>query len=344
MKKVSCSVVGARGYAGLETARLLLQHPGAALTHCFATSAFELTKLLNTKAAAKVVCLPDSELMANLTDVVFLATPAEVSLELAPKILAAGKKVVDLSGAFRLKKNDYIKWYGFEHREPALLQSAQYGLAPFVGPAKKQESLIANPGCFATAIALAIIPLVKNGLIDTQTIVIDAKSGSSGAGKKAAENLLFTEVEGECLPYKVGRHQHYPEIVEAVELFAGKKIEAHFTTSLLPIRRGIIAGVYATLESGKTAKDVERAFEKAYQGYELVKFGAIQQNQTLLSLKKVVGTGQTHISYEVDGSKLYVFSCIDNLMKGAASQAVENFNRLSDLPLETGIGHLEALI
>lgn len=344
MKKISCSVVGARGYAGLETARLLLQHPSAELTHAFATSAFELGSFLNTKAAAKVICLPDSELMSNLTDVVFLATPAEVSLELAPKILAAGKKVIDLSGAFRLKKNDYPKWYGFEHHEPTLLQNAQYGLAPFVGPAKPSENLVANPGCFATAIALAIIPLVKNGLIETRNIVIDAKSGSSGAGKKAAENLLFTEVEGECLPYKVGRHQHYPEIVEAVETFGGKKIEAHFTTSLLPIRRGIIAGVYATLENGKTAKDVADAFEKAYGNYELVRFGAIKENQTLLSLKKVVGTGHTHISYEVDGSKLYVFSCIDNLMKGAASQAVENLNRLSDLPLETGIGHLEALI
>lgn len=344
MKRVSCSVVGARGYAGLETARLLLQHPSAQLTHCFATSSFELSSFLNTKSAAKVICLPDSELMANLSDVVFLATPAEVSLELAPKILAKGKKVIDLSGAFRLKKNDYMKWYGFEHHEPSLLQSAQYGLAPFVGPAKPTENLIANPGCFASAITLALIPLVKSGLIDANSIVIDAKSGSSGAGKKAAENLLFTEVEGECLPYKVGRHQHYPEIVEAVEAFAGKKIEAHFTTSLLPIRRGIIAGVYANLESGKTIKDVEKAFEKAYRDYPLLSFGAIKENQTLLSLKKVVGTAQTHISYEVDGSKLYVFSCIDNLMKGAASQAVENFNRLSDLPLETGIGHLEALI
>jgi N-acetyl-gamma-glutamyl-phosphate reductase len=343
-KKISCSVVGARGYTGLETARLLLQHPSAELTHCFATSEFQLSNFLNSKAAEKVSCLPDSEIMKNLTDVVFLATPAEVSLVLAPKILGQGKKVIDLSGAFRLKKNDYNKWYGFEHHEPALLKQAQYGLSPWVGPAAKNENLVANPGCFATAITLALIPLVKNNLIQTDSIVIDAKSGSSGAGKKAAENLLFTEVEGECLPYKVGQHQHYPEIVEAVEMFGGSKIDAHFTTSLLPVRRGIIAGVYANLKQGKTAKDVQAAFELAYKDYGLVNYAALKERQTGLSLKKVVGTAYTNISYEVVGSKLYVFSCIDNLMKGAASQAVENFNRLSDLPVETGLGHLEALI
>lgn len=341
--KITCSVVGARGYSGLETARLLLSHPRAQLTHCFATSAFKLSDYLTHKKAKDVVCLLDSEIMQNLTDVVFLATPAEVSLRLAPQIVAAGKKVIDLSGAFRLKENDYSKWYGFDHTESSALKSAQYGLCPWVGPSKS-ESLIANPGCFATAITLALIPLLKNNLIAADTIVIDAKSGSSGAGKKASENLLFTEVEGECLPYKVGRHQHYPEIVEAVEAFSGKKIEAHFSTSLLPIRRGIIAGIYCKLEAGKTIKDVEAAFQKAYGDYSLVSFGSIAKEPALLSLKRVVGTGKTHLSFEVEGQKLYLYSCIDNLLKGAASQAIENFNRISDLPIETGVSHLEAVI
>ncbi|MES3036679.1 MAG: N-acetyl-gamma-glutamyl-phosphate reductase [Bdellovibrionota bacterium] len=341
-KMITCSVVGARGYAGLETARLLLKHPFASLTHCFATSEFKLTDFLSTPEASKVKCLLDSEVLNNLTDVVFLATPAEVSLKLAPKILAAGKKVIDLSGAFRLKNNDYQKWYGFEHTEKNLLAKAQYGLLPWVGPAKA-ESLVANPGCYATAIALALIPVLKNKLIDGKHIVIDAKSGTTGAGKKAAENLLFTEVEGECLPYKVGRHQHQPEIEETVEAFSGQKIEAHMTTSLLPVRRGIIAGIYCQLNDGKTAEDVKKAFTEAYQNYELVSFGEVKNGSGLLSLKKVVGTGKTHISYEVVGQKLYLFSCIDNLMKGAASQAIENFNRISDLPVVTGVNHLEAL-
>lgn len=347
-RKVTCSVVGARGYAGLETARLLLKHPVANLTHCFATSSFELTKYLNTNAAKAVKCLVDTELLktveAEKTDVVFLATPAEVSLHLAPKLMALGAKVIDLSGAFRLKTNDYSKWYGFEHTEKAALAQAEYGLVPFVGPASGAK-LVANPGCYATAIALALIPLVKAGLIDETSVVIDAKSGATGAGKKAAENLLYTEVEGECLPYKVGKHQHYPEISEAVAAFAGgAQLEAHMSTHLLPTRRGIIAGVYARLHSGKTEADVVAALTQAYADYPLVTFGKMASEPQLVSLKKVVGTGQTHISFVLEGQKLYVFSCIDNLMKGAASQAIENFNRLTDVPVQTGLETLEAVV
>ncbi|OFZ10824.1 MAG: N-acetyl-gamma-glutamyl-phosphate reductase [Bdellovibrionales bacterium RBG_16_40_8] len=338
---MTCSIVGARGYVGLELARLLLHHPRAALTHCFATSEFKLANYLSSKNATRVECLPDSEIFNYLTDVVFLATPAEVSLQLVPKIIAQGKKVIDLSGAFRLKKNDYLAWYGFEHTEKKILAKAQYGLSPWAGPSTGM--LIANPGCYATAITLALIPALKNGLINENNIVIDAKSGTTGAGKKASENLLFTEVDGECLPYKVGRHQHYPEIVEAIEVVTNKKIEAHMTTSLLPVRRGIIAGIYSQLHNKKTIKDVEAAFAEAYREYSLISYGNLEASPKLLSLKNVVGTARAHISYKVDGQKLYLFSCIDNLLKGAASQAIENFNRISDLPISTGVSHLEAL-
>ncbi len=342
-KMIGCSVVGARGYTGLETVRLLLSHPSANLTHCFATSEFKLKDYLTSEKVNNISCLPDTEIMNHLTDVVFLATPAEVSMKLAPQILAAGKKVIDLSGAFRLKTFDYLKWYGFAHTEKEILASATYGLSPWIGPAKK-ENLIANPGCFATAVNMALIPVLKQNLIDTNSVVIDAKSGSTGAGKKAAENLLFTEVDGECLPYKVGQHQHHPEIIEAIEAFSGKKINAHFVTSLLPVRRGIIAGIYAQLNPGLTINDVKNAFQKAYKDYPLVSFSAIKETPTLVSLKKVVGTAKTHISFEVVDNKLYLFSCIDNLLKGAASQAIENFNRISDLPVQTGLGHLEVMI
>lgn len=339
-KRVTCSIVGARGYSGLELARLLLKHPVAQLTHCFATSEFKLEDHIATAGAEKVVCLQDKEMMQNLTDVVFLATPAEVSLQLAPQILAAGKKVIDLSGAFRLKKNDYKKWYGFEHHEPALLKDAFYGLTAWAGPSKG-ETLVANPGCYATAISMALIPLLKENLILNDSVVIDAKSGATGAGKKAAENLLYTEVDGECLPYKVGKHQHYPEVIETLEAFTGQKIECHMSTSLLAARRGIIAAVYAKVQPGVTSADVEAAFAKHYGSQPLVKFGKL--TPAMASLKKVVGTAKTHISYELTDGRLYVFSCIDNLLKGAASQAVENFNRLNDVPTHTGLTELEAL-
>ncbi len=287
--------------------------------------------------------MPDSEIMSHLTDYVFLATPAEVSLELAPKIMAAGKTVIDLSGAFRLKQNSYQEWYGFEHTAKKELDQAQYGLVPFAEPNPKQK-LVANPGCFATAITMALIPLLKQDVISSENIVIDAKSGTSGAGKKLAENLLFTEVEGECLPYKVGKHQHYPEIQETIEKFSGKKIDAHFGTSLLPVRRGIIAGIYARMQPGKTLQDVQKAFQQSFGDYSLVMHAPTKEKPQLLSLKKVTGTGRTHLSYAVEGDKLYLYSSIDNLMKGAASQAVENMNNLSGLAVTTGLSQLEALI
>ncbi len=328
-KTVTCSIVGARGYAGQETARLLLSHPHAQLTHCFATSSFELPY----HQAKNVKCLAQSEIEKNQTDIVFLATPAEVSLELAPKLIARGSKVIDLSGAFRLKSNDYAKWYGFEHTEKELLEKAVYGLAPFAGPSCG-ETLVANPGCYATAIELALIPVMH--LLEEGSVVIDAKSGTSGAGKKASESMLFTEVDGECLPYKVGKHQHYPEIQEAIAQHTGRQLDAHLTTSLLPVRRGIIAGIYAKTKASET--ELRHAFETAYESYSLVRL----TNAPPL-LKQVVGTGRTHIHFAKHDEKLYLFSAIDNLLKGAASQAIENMNRLMDRPLETGLENLEAL-
>lgn len=340
--KITCSVVGARGYAGLETARLLLAHPEVDLVCCFATSTFNLAETLTSSKAKNVKCYLDSEIMNHLTDVIFLATPAEVSLSLAPQLVAAGKKVIDLSGAFRLQRHDYKKWYGFNHTEKESLMAAEYGLVPWVGPTKN-KTLIANPGCFATAVAMALIPVVKSHLISLDSIVIDAKSGTTGGGKKAAENLLFSEVSSECLPYKIGCHQHYPEIIETVKTFTNENIEAHFVTSLLPVRRGIIAGIYAQLKQGVALEQVKKAFTESYLDYPLVEHAAVHAQSSLLQLKKVVGTGKTHISYEVVGDRLYLFSCIDNLLKGAGSQAIENFNRISDFPLTTGLNHLEVI-
>ncbi len=344
---ISVSVVGARGYTGLETAKQLLRHPFAKLTHCFATSEFALTDYLQSKKVADVICLAEKDLMQNLTDVVFLATPAEASLKLAPEILKQGKSVIDLSGAFRLKKSDYGKWYGFTHEQNELLQSATYGLVPFAKPtdsAGGPAKLIANPGCYASSVLMALIPLIKNNLVEVDTIVIDAKSGTTGAGKKTSENLLFTEVDGECLPYKIGRHQHLPEIIEATALFTGVEINPFFTTHLLPTRRGILSSIYMKVKQGVTKEQIQKAYAESYQQNPLVFFGESVKQPQLLSLKKVVGTAHTHISYELVDEKLFVFSTIDNLMKGAASQAIENFNRMNDFSQDAGLADMEAMI
>lgn len=326
---LSASVVGARGYAGIELCKLLLRHPQVALTNAFATQEFSLANEILDPKAASVSCLSEAQILRNLTDVVFLATPAEVSMKLAPQILAKGKRVIDLSGAFRLKINDTQKWYGFEQTALEELAQSEYGLVPFCGPLKKTTKIIANPGCYATAISLALIPLLKRGLIDASSLVIDAKSGTTGAGRKANEGTLFSEVDGECLPYKVGKHQHMPEIQETVAQYSGVQIEPHFATHLLPVKVGIVASIYAKSKT-TDLKEIQKAYNDEYSQYPLVRHGT--DINKLARLKNVVGTPFTHISYEMVGDKLYVFSLIDNLLKGAASQAVENLNRVLDLP------------
>lgn len=351
--RIPTGIVGARGYSGLELARLLLAHPHAHLAACFATdpAAFRLGAEIFAPEADAVPTLAMSALdapdLAKSFHTVFLATPAEVSLELAPKLVAKGVNVVDLSGAFRLAAADYPKWYGFEHTATAALAAAQYGLVPFAKPFSTRADrgvLVANPGCYVTAVLAALVPLAKGGVIDVDSIVIDAKSGTTGAGKKASEGLLFSEVDGECLPYKIAKHQHFPEIVKYLEAFGGAKASPFFSTSLLPTPRGIIAGIYANLAPGKTEADVNDAFAKAYAGYPLAKVSTLSATPKIASLKRVVGGNSVNIGYAVDATagdgapvKLYLYSLIDNLLKGAASQAVENFNRIVDLPVAMGL-------
>lgn len=323
-KEYNVAVVGGSGYSGLELSRILKRHPNTNLSACVGTRDMDIlwSKL--------------QEL-----DTVFLATPAEVSVELAPKILAAGIHVIDLSGAFRLNTlnifEDYAKWYNFSHSEVSLVEQAHYGLVPWNKPLfTTSPTLIANPGCYATAILMGLLPLLNSQLILPESLVIDAKSGTTGAGKKAVESQLFSEVDGECLPYKVGKHQHLPEINLFAQKFSKISIDPFLTTSLIPVRRGITAGIYAQMTKGKGLSDVELAFKEYYATYPFILKG--------LQLKSVVGTPSTQFSFEVVDGKLYLFSSLDNLLKGAASQAIENFNLLHQLPVETGLTHLEAII
>jgi N-acetyl-gamma-glutamyl-phosphate reductase len=328
----TAAIVGARGYSGLELARLLLDHPQVKLTHCFATGDFQLAHDLMHVKASTVQCLKQDQLMSHLTDVVFLATPAEVSLELAPQIVAQGKMVIDLSGAFRLPPGPTAQWYGLTHtaQSAELLKATDYGLAPYCGPLSDAVKLIANPGCYATAVSMALIPLLKHDLVEVDSLVIDAKSGTTGAGRKAGESLLFSEVDGECLPYKVGKHQHLPEIQAAVQKYSGQAVDPHFVTHLLPLKRGITAAIFAKSKTRDRAA-IERAFQAEYGDYPLARQGSNIAHMAKLS--HVVGTPFVHFSFDLTGNKLYLFALLDNLLKGAASQAVENLNRVLDLPL-----------
>lgn len=326
--KISVGIVGGSGYSGIELKRILARHPNV-----------DLRGIYNSKTA--------NLLNPSDYDVVFLATPADVSAELAPKFIQKGTAVIDLSGAYRLNigdiKKTYQDWYAIDHLSPDLVAMAQYGLAPWLKPSFEKGKLIANPGCYATSILMGLLPLLSTSLIVEDSIVIDAKSGTTGAGKKPVESQIFSEVDGECLPYKVGTHQHLPEIKTFSKIIANSTIDPFFTTSLLPIRRGIIAGIYAKIKNGKSVLDVTTAFKEFYANYPFVTIYSEIAREGV-SLKAVVGTPHTHISFSLVGDKLYVFSCIDNLLKGAASQAVENLNYLYNLPVTTGLDHLEAII
>lgn len=333
----SVSIVGARGYAGLELVRILSRHPMVRLQNCYATKNYDLKYDLIELDSKVPNCQGDSEILNDKSDFVFLATPAEVSANLAPTFINRGQNVIDLSGAFRLKKSDFSKWYNFESPDRELLNQSIYGLQPLTRMPTLTAGtpvLISNPGCYATAISLALIPLLKKNLISKDHIVIDAKSGTSGAGRKAAENLLFSEVDGNCLPYRVGRHQHTPEIIEAIENHTQMTVEPFFSTHLLPTHRGIIASIYAQALT-ENIDEIEAAFASFFANDPLVKFG--KNYSQMASLSKISKTPLISISYELIGNKLYLFSVIDNLLKGAASQAVENLNALMGCPREMGL-------
>lgn len=386
-KRLNIGIVGAHGYSGMELGRTLLQHPYVeSLRLGINESQINVQHWLPETSGRPILTCSVAKLIedSNQLDVVFLATPAEVSMGLAPRLLATGCSVIDLSGAFRLENATlFQEWYHHEHSSPELLKTAIYGLSPFAklsphnsDPTSTDSSihssnqssargvaqsvahgvvqdkthcsarLIANPGCYATAVQMALLPLLQKKLLKNESIVIDAKSGTTGAGRKASESQLFAEVEGECLPYKIGRHQHYPEICLHLKNYSGQKIDPMFSTTLIPVRRGIIAGIYAHLQEGVTGADVQGAYAQAYEGYPLVQFGAYSPHagNRLLSLKQVVGSARTHLTYAIESNKLYLYATIDNLMKGAATQAIENMNSLWGWPPQTGLLHREGLL
>jgi len=364
--QLKVGILGARGYSGLETLRCLLKHPAISEVFCFHHSKnIRILDFLPELTDKKVhdYALADLNTQAPNLDVVFMATPVEASMEWAPVLLQQGLHVIDLSGAFRLQGGDsteqikkFRQWYKTDHHCPQLIAQAIYGLSPWSTlktPMVKAETatLISNPGCYATSVQMAILPLLRNGIIDANSIIVDAKSGTSGAGRKASENLIFTEVDGECLPYKVGEHQHTPEIVDQVFRFSEVEIDPQFTTHLLNVRRGIISSIYLRFSKDfKNQTDVEKTetlnqvYHKFYGEYPLVEFGELDKKPNLLSLKRVVGSPRTQIAYKVQGPRLYVFSLIDNLLKGAASQAVENLNLIYGWPVETGLAEMEGVL
>jgi N-acetyl-gamma-glutamyl-phosphate reductase len=302
------AILGATGYAGAELQKILARHPHAQITAAYSSESFSLEKLF-----------------AATPEVVFLATPNEISAELVPQILDAGIKVIDLSGAFRLGEPTlYPTWYGFEHPRPQLLGEAVYGLPELCNGELSKARLVANPGCYPTSILLALRPLTY--LIDrTQPVIIDSKSGVSGAGKKSDVAFSFSELFGNFKAYGIGLHRHEPEIRQGLHL--GERTTLVFVPHLLPTVRGIYSTMHVGFTSIVTAEEVTALYEEVYGASPFVK---VLPHGKVPELKDVVNTPNAEIGFTLlqGGRRAVITSVIDNLLKGAASQAVQNFNRM----------------
>ena len=311
---VRAAIVGATGYAGVELQSILARHPHAVVVGRFSTSGDDGT----TKYSLDAV-------NAAAPDVVFLATPNEVSAEIAPQLVASVSRVVDLSGAFRLREASlYPHWYGFTHETPDLLGEAVYGLTEWCNGELKKARIVANPGCYPTSVLLALRPLTY--LIDrTQPLICDSKSGVSGAGKKSDVAFSFSELFGNFKAYGVGTHRHEPEIRQGLHL--GDRATLVFVPHLLPTVRGILSTIHVAFTRPLSNEEVTKLYAEAYESAPFVK---VLPARELPELKSVVNTPNAQIGFALlnGGRRAVIVSVIDNLLKGAASQAVQNFNRM----------------
>jgi N-acetyl-gamma-glutamyl-phosphate reductase len=258
-------------------------------------------------------------------------------MRLAPAFADRGKQVVDLSGAFRLDAADYPRWYGFEHGAPAWLGRAHYGLPELFGPPPR-GALVANPGCYPTATLLALAPLVREGLVEPAGIVVDAKSGVTGAGRQTGEAYSFVEVDGDVRAYRVLAHQHTPEIARALgRVHAGAGARLAFTAHLLPVARGLLATCYARPRAGADAKRVAECLADAYVRAPFVR--AVAPDQVML--KRVVGTNLAQVGATANDDVVVAVGAIDNLLKGAAGQAVQNLNAMNGWDETLGLEGLQ---
>lgn len=321
-------IVGASGYSGMELTRLLLGHPRVELA--FLTSDRWVDQAVEAKlgmrpakGATHYVSVEKGLEQAATCEAVFLATPAETSLELGPKLLAT-TRVIDLAGTFRLTNAAlYPEFYKFSHADPSLLERAVYGLPELFRERISGRRFVANPGCYATAAALSVAPLLEAKLIDPSSIVISAASGVSGAGRKASEEYGFMEIDSDFRAYKVLSHQHTPEIEQTLSTVAGAPVSLVFTPHLLPMKRGILSTAITTLREGVGQAEVMAAYERRYAKEPLIRLVASAE---AVRIADVANTPRTNLGVNVKGRRCVAISAIDNLLKGAASQAVQNFN------------------
>jgi N-acetyl-gamma-glutamyl-phosphate reductase len=338
---LNCAVLGATGYTGAELTKLLLAHPHVRVSLLTTRQEKPIALREILPSVAKGITLeitPYSfDAVKKKADVVFLCLPHTEAMAAAEQLLAAGKVVIDLSADFRLKdRKIYEKWYGVNHVAPQYLSKAVYGLCEVYREKIKKADLIANPGCYPTGPLLALIPLLRKKLIDPKTIIINAASGVSGAGKKLVAATHFCEASENYSAYKVNRHQHTPEIEQMLSAAAGKPVKITFVPHLLPLNRGILATIYAQIKTKATEGIIRKTLDSAYEKAPFVRIKPAGQYP---SLKDVQHTNfcDVGVSVQEETGRAVILTAIDNLVKGAAGQAVQNMNLRFGFPEEAGL-------
>lgn len=337
---IKVAILGATGYAGSELVRLLSRHSGVALSllasHSYAGRSFSEVYPMMRGVCDLTLSEDDIEKAADVADVVFLALPHGIASGLVTDGILSKAVVIDLGADFRLHDVDtYEAWYKVEHRSRSLLAKAVYGLCELHRSQIASSSLIANPGCYTTCSILTLYPLVKAGLVKKEGIIIDAKSGTSGAGRGAKTASLYCEVNESVKAYSVASHRHTPEIEQELSLAAGCPVTLQFTPHLIPMDRGILATCYAHLEPGVGEEDVEEAYKEAYGDERFIRLVG-----TPPETRFVAGSNYVDIGWKIDKrtGNIVAMGALDNLVKGAAGQAVQNMNIVFGFDEAEGLG------
>ena len=338
---IRAGIIGATGYAGAELVRILTGHKDVEIKWYGSRSYIDKKYAQVYQNMFQIVedsCLDDNmEELSKAVDVIFTATPQGLCASLINKEILSRTKIVDLSADFRIKDAAvYEEWYKIKHPSPQLIPEAVYGLCEINREAVKKARLVANPGCYPTCTTLSIYPLLKEGLIDPDTIIVDAKSGTSGAGRGAKVDNLFCEVNENIKAYGVATHRHTPEIEEQLGYAAGRPVRINFTPHLVPMNRGILITAYASLTREASYEEVKAAYDKYYTSEKFVR---VLDKGLCPQTRWVEGSNYVDVNFQIDPrtKRVIMMGAMDNLVKGAAGQAVQNMNLMFGLPESEGL-------
>lgn len=338
---IKVGIIGSTGYAGAELVRLITQHKDAEVVWYGSRSYIDekyADVYRNMFEIVDATCMDDNmDELADAVDVIFTATPQGLCASLVNEEVLKKVKIIDLSADFRIKDvNIYEQWYGIKHKSPQFIEEAVYGLCEINRDKVKDARIVANPGCYTTCSILTIYPLVKEGLIDPNSIIVDAKSGTSGAGRGAKVPNLFCEVNENCKAYGVATHRHTPEIEEQLTYAAGEEVLINFTPHLIPMQRGILATAYGDLKKDVTYDEVKAVYDKYYKNEYFVR---VLEGEVPPETRWVEGSNFVDVSFKIDKrtNRIIMMGAMDNLVKGAAGQAVQNMNILFGLPENEGL-------